>query len=61
MNILRVLKKAARDIYFGVLKYSGTTLIAESVDARLRKRRSGDHPTEPPPSQSTNADALSKR
>ena len=59
-DTLRVLKKAARDVYKGLLKYSGTTLILDSVEARQRWRRSRNHSAESSNTQSS-ADHLSKR
>lgn len=38
-HTFRVLKEAIRGIYRGLLKYSGTTFILDSIEARLNKRK----------------------
>jgi len=43
---LRILKKAPRDIHKWLMKYSGTTMIIDSVEERLRKRESLNHTKE---------------
>lgn len=38
-HISRTLKEAISSIYKGLMKYSGTTFILDSIEARLNKRK----------------------
>jgi hypothetical protein len=53
MSTLRILKKAARDIYKWLMKYSGMTMIIDNVEERRRKRESLNHSEEPSDTRSS--------
>jgi hypothetical protein len=59
-DTLRVLNKAVIDVYRGLMKYSGTTMILDSVEARRRWRRDRDHSADSSDTQSSE-DQLSKK
>ena len=58
MSTLRILKKAPRALYRWLMKYSGTTMIIDSVEERLRKRESLNHSEETSDTQSSAGPAL---
>ncbi|MBM4463910.1 MAG: hypothetical protein FJ012_11410 [Chloroflexi bacterium] len=60
VDTIRVLKKATIAVYKGLMKYSGTTMILDGVEARRRWRRNRNRSAERSNTQSI-GDQLSKK